>query len=80
MTPKQKLKKLQAKAQFKKNGKNNKHRDKWGKTQQERTKEQKRVPSFRNDYGMSSIYLDALSLGMIGTKRKIVKQEKEGTK
>ena len=42
MTPKQKAKKLEAKSQYRHLNKKNKHRDRWGETQQSREEERNR--------------------------------------
>ena len=74
MTPKQKLKKLQAKAQFKNTYgyKHNKHRDRVGITLKERTKEEMRRPYVTDEYDAMMIYGGALALhtlGKIGRKK-----------
>ena len=74
MTPKQKLKKLQAKDQFKHTSgyRKNKHRNQVGITLEERTRERTRTPRMSSDY---DIYGNALALNMLG---KTIKNEIKG--
>ena len=75
MTPKQKLKKLQEKDQFKntRGYKKNKHRNQVGITLEQRSERRaSRTPRMSSDY---NIYGNALALHMLG---KIIKKEIKG--
>lgn len=72
MTPKQKAKKLEAKSQYRHLNKKNKHRDRWGETQQSREEYLSR-PRRRNNDAEDSLayaYSGAIALNMLAQRMK----------